>query len=185
MRGQRTILRLWIVPLIVSMAVPGAAAPGAQEGPVTLVEPSEIDLDWMPWISDVPIVDLSGTWVFVARGSDPMIEAWRDQTVVYEVYQQLDRIVVRFRTGGEIVARNLTWTGAIVPRNEDGVEFRERTRWTDGGRTLEIEGRWWLPGEAPEPERYLYRFRLDGRDTLVVIQQDDHGTTTWRFVRQD
>lgn len=171
--------------LLMALLLTAGPAATAQEGPVTIVEPDEVDLDWLPWISDVPTVDLSGTWEFVAQGSDPMLQAWSSRPVVYEVYQQLDRIVLRFRTGGEIVLRNLTWTGAIVPRNEDGVAFRERTRWTDGGRTLEIEGRWWLPGEAPEPERYLYRFRLDGRDTLVVVQQDAYGATTWRFRRQD
>jgi hypothetical protein len=168
---------------VLALAVPRAAH--AQEGPVTLVEPDEADLDWMPWISDVPTVDLSGTWVYEKRGSDPLPDAWRGAPVVYEIFQQLDRIVLRLRTGGETVVQNLTWTGAIVPRNQQGMEIRERTRWADNGRTLEIDGRWWLPGETPEPQPFLYRYRLDGRDTLIVTQDDDYGSTTWRFRRDD
>jgi hypothetical protein len=117
--------------------------------------------------------------------SDPVPEAWRDRPVVYEIFQQLDRIVLRFRTGAETVTQNLTWTGVITDRNQEGTEIRERSRWTDSGRTFEIEGRWWLPGDKPTPQFFLYRYELDGRDTLVVTQEDPFGSTTWRFDRED
>lgn len=171
--------------LLVGLLLP-AAGLASQELPVMVVDPENVELDWLPWISDVPIVDLSGTWAFDAERSDAMIGEWRGRVVRYEVYQQLDRIILRFRPGGDEILQNLTWTGAIISRREGETRIRERTRWSQGGRVFEIEGRYWRIDEPePDPQRYVYRYQLDGRNTLVVTQEDDYGVTVWRFRRQD
>ncbi len=38
-------------------------------------------LEWTPWISDLPVVDMTGEWVFDEESSDPMVEAWREREV--------------------------------------------------------------------------------------------------------
>ena len=163
-----------------------AAVLQAQDLPVTVVDPENVDLDWLPWISDVPIVDLSGNWAFEPDRSDPMIGEWRERSVTYEVYQHLDRIILRFRPGSDEILQNLTWTGGIVSRREGDTQIRERTRWTRGGRVFEVEGRWWrLDEPEPDPQHYAYRYELDGRDILVVTQEDEFGVTVWRFRRQN
>ena len=49
--------------MLLALLLP-AAALQAQDLPVTVVDPENVDLDWLPWISDVPIVELSGDWIF-------------------------------------------------------------------------------------------------------------------------
>lgn len=136
------------------------------------------------WVSDVPAVDLTGTWRFDPTASDPMLEAWRGRTVRYRIAQHPGRIDLEFVVEGGLSTRQTyRWDGSARRFQRGEAEVEERARWTDGGRTLEVVGRWWLPAEPEETHRYRFLYRA-AADTLTFTQEDDSGTTVWVFVRE-
>lgn len=136
-----------------------------------------------PWISEVPSVDLTGTWRFLPDRSDPMLETWRGEEVLYRIRQESGRIVLEFVPGGgRTNEQTYRWDGSTAEFERGETQVRERARWSQSGRTLEIVGRWWLNTEPTEIHEYTYRYRLE-RSLLVFEQRDDSGTTTWRFRR--
>ncbi|NKB89979.1 MAG: hypothetical protein GKS06_17335 [Acidobacteria bacterium] len=142
------------------------------------------ELDWTPWVSDVPNADLSGLWTFDDARSDPMVETWVDREVQYEISQQIDRIVMAFRPeDGEPNIQEYRWNGVVNSFRRDTTEVRERARWTESGRTLEVEGRRWLTTDTETIYRYSFRYKLESNRRLVLRQIDEHGETTWRFTR--
>lgn len=173
------------VPLIalliagfLSATVPSHASSARQEdqGP---------DLHWDAEISEVPLVDLSGSWSFLADESDPMVEVWRGREILYVVTQSPDRIVLDFRPeDGRRNAQGYRWDGTIAAFERGDAQVRERARWTDGGRTLVVEGRWWDPTRTDDVNAYTFRYRLDGPDVLEFTQRDEYGETVWRFARR-
>lgn len=177
-------------------ASPGDAGPGAatlaerdrQEEPSSQERPDpalpEGGLEWpTPWITEIPTVDLSGSWRFDPERSDPMVEAWRGIEILYRIEQQPDHIVLEFLPEGEEGAniQVYRWDGTLRRDRRGRTEIAERARWTDGGRVLEVHGRSWIPGIEEEPYRYHFRYSLR-RGTLTFTQADDSGATTWRFV---
>ena len=147
--------------------------------------PEPPPLEWTPWISDVPVVDMTGEWVFDAGSSDPMVEIWREREVLYRIDQQIDRIVFEFTPeNGQQNVQTYRWGSAISEFERGGAEVRERARWTDRGRVLEIEGRWWSFDDRSTVRRYTFRYEVTSGDALAFTQGDEHGTTVWRFVRR-
>lgn len=143
-----------------------------------------VSLDWSDAILEVPLVDLTGSWSFVEAESDPMVEAWRGREVQYLITQTPDRIVLDFRPAeGTRTLQGYRWDGSVVSFERDGTQVRERARWTDGGRVLEVEGRWWPIEDPSDLGRYTYRYRLEGPDRLVLAQSDPYGQTVWHFAR--
>jgi hypothetical protein len=142
-------------------------------------------IEWSDAVLEVPLADLSGSWLFVPGDSDPMVEDWRDREILYVITQVPDRIVLDFRpAGGSVSARGYRWDGSVVSLERDRTQIRERARWTDGGRVLEIEGRRWADDDPSEITSYLLRYRLDGPDRLIFVQADAYGETIWRFRRR-
>jgi hypothetical protein len=182
------VIRTGALLLLTAVALAAALPVAGQDAPVTVVDPRS-NLEWTPWISDVPIVDLSGTWVYDAARSDPMLKDWQgedgDGDVIYEIFHQPDRIVLRFLpAAGDSTVESFSWTGRVEADRRDGMSIRQRAHWTAGGRVFEIEGRWWLIAGEPEPRHFAYRYQLEGNDTLIFTQEDDHGATVWRFRRR-
>lgn len=143
-------------------------------------------MGWAEGLSDAPLVELSGTWRYVPRGSDPLIQEWEGVVLECRVSQQTDRIVVHFVPGDldqRIVAYR--WDGTLRSERRESTEIRERARWIHGGRTFEVEGRWWVLQEQPEVRRYVHRYRTDGSRALVLTLEDEFGTTSWHFERID
>ena len=158
-----------------------AAAANQQEE----ASPARPPLEWTPWISDVPAVDMTGEWLFDAASSDPMVEIWRQREVVYGIDQQVDRIVFEFRPeNGQQNVQTYRWRGAISEFERGGAEVRERARWADLGRVLEVEGRWWAFDDQSTVRRYTLRYEVTSGDDLVFTQGNEHGTTVWRFTRR-
>ena len=144
----------------------------------------QAELAWPhPWLSEIPVVDLSGTWRFDPAISDPMVEVWRDREVLYRIEQHSGQMLMVFEPADGLVNRRLyRWGSETKSFNRDEVEVRERTRWIAAGRTFEVIGRWW-PINDP---RLLGSYRLlyeIASGMLVVTQEDDHGETVWRFRR--
>jgi hypothetical protein len=135
------------------------------------------------WFSDLPAVDMTGTWVFDADGSDPMLAVWQDREVKYEINQQAAFILLEFVVpGSQSNTQRYSWDGTIHRFERGGRTVEEAARWTRAGRMLEIAGRHWDP-TAPE-DRTEYRFTYEVRgDRLVFTQESDTGTTIWRFDR--
>lgn len=173
--SRRTVVVLLALGLLIAPAAGGQEADDEEPGPA---------LEWSPGVSDVPVVDLGGAYVFDPEESDPMVEAWRDRTVRYRVTQTPQRIVLEFRPeDADPNVRTYRWDGGVTEFNRGTAEVRERARWVEGGRVLEIEGRWWLPDDHEDLRSYTLRYRLDGPRSLVFTQIDAHGRTEWRFER--
>lgn len=138
-------------------------------------------LEWASWISDVPLVDLSGKWIFDPDASDPMIEEWRDRVIHYTITQYSGHIELRFepRDRGPTV-QTYRWDGTVTRSQQGDFETRQRARWRDGGRTFFIEGRRWRYSDTVATA-YELVYRLAGVGTLVFTQRDDYGQTEWRF----
>lgn len=148
--------------------------------------PPRQDLEWpVPWISDVPMVDLSGTWRFDPRGSDPMLEAWKGREILYHIRQGSGLVVLEFvPEGGRSNRQVYRWDGSVsrFERGEDSVA--ERARWTDGGQVLEVAGRRWPNEDVEAVQAYRFTYSVQsGR--LTFVQHNGSGTTTWYFERAD
>ena len=164
--------------VLVATAISAAAAvlpfqthqePGAQPWP-------------QDWLSDIPLVDLSGTWVFDPQGSDPMLEPWRDREVRYEIGQHPAHIVLEFRVeGGRSNTQTYRWDGTVHRFQRDVRNVEEAARWTRGGRKLEVRGRHWDPETPDEIVEYSFSYERRG-PVLTFIQGNATGTTVWRFV---
>lgn len=150
---------------------------GAQED-LRLEGPSDA------WISDVPAVDLSGTWVFDPESSDPMLEGWEGREVVYDISQGPGTIILEFRVEeGSTSRQAYRWDGTIRRFERGGRKVEERARWTEAGRVLEIQGKHWDPTAPEEVTEYGMRYELSG-DVLSFIQTDAGGRILWRFTRR-
>ncbi|MFW6198458.1 MAG: hypothetical protein ACOC5E_01405, partial [Acidobacteriota bacterium] len=165
-----------------------AAQEQEQEGqrPRAGVEQTEPELEWPGRVSELPVVDLSGTWVFDPEISDPMVDAWRGRRVEYRVEQQSDFIRLEFRPeDGQGNNQTYRWNGRVIAFERGSTEVRELAAWVDGGRVLEVVGRWWSPEDITDIHSYTFRYSLQGFDVLVLEQVDPHGSTTWRFQRAE
>ncbi len=161
---------------------PAATFAAAQEEATPSERPP---LEWTPWTSDVPVVDMTGEWLFDAAASDPMVEVWREREVVYRIDQQIDRIVFEFRPeNGQQNVQTYRWANAVSEFERGNAEVRERAHWTDNGRVLEVEGRWWSFDDQSTVRRYTFRYEVTSGEVLVFTQGDEHGTTVWRFRRR-
>lgn len=170
---------------ILAMLVPALAATAQEAAVVQGESAGGPDLAWRPIVSDVPLVDLSGRWIFVALESDPMVEAWEDVPVRYTIQHLSDRILLDFRPeGGRSNVQAYRWDGQVAAFERGAEEVRERAVWTEGGRVLEIDGRRWRPGESDGVVSYRFVYRLDGPDRLLFEQHAASGSTRWIFVRE-
>lgn len=161
-----------------------SAVAHAQDNMVREFEPAGDGLEWSGSVSDVPSVDLTGLWQFVEATSDPMVEVWRGREIVYEVSQQTNRVVMSFRPkNGEPSVQEYRWDGTVNSFERANAEVRERAHWTDGGRTLEVEGRWWPTSDRSTIFRYTFRYSLESPRQLLFRQIDEYGETLWRFRR--
>lgn len=168
---------------VCALATPAANAL-AQDVLVRELEPPGSDLEWSSWISDVPATDLTGLWHFVESSSDPMLEVWQGREILYEISQQMDRVVLSFRPeNGEPRVQEYRWNGSVNSFDRAGAEVRERAHWTAGGRTLEVEGRWWPTDDRSTVFKYTFRYELESPRRLLFRQIDEHGETAWRFER--
>ena len=136
------------------------------------------------WVSDIPTVDLTGTWLFDDAASDPMIEAWRDREVRYQISQQPDHIDFEFMVeGGYSTVQSYRWDGTVTRFNRTGSEVEEIARWTDAGRVFEVRGHWW-PEDTPD-EITVYELRYALRIfRFTFTQTNDSGSTVWTFVKE-
>ena len=177
-RALRHLCAALSLAVLAALATPAGAQQQDNPAPV-------VDLDWTPWLSEFPQVDLTGTWVFDAATSDVMVEAWRDREVLYVVDQQMDRIVFDFSPeDGQRNVQGYRWNGSVSEFERGTAEVRERARWTGGGRIFEVEGRWWPTENTAEVTKYTFLYRLEGLDRLALTQRDEHGETVWRFHRR-
>jgi hypothetical protein len=136
------------------------------------------------WFSDLPAVDLTGTWTFDASRSDPMLSDWQDAEVSYEINQQAAFIILEFKVpGSQSNTQRYRWDGTIQRFERGGRVVEEAARWTEAGRTLQIAGRHWDPTEPEEREEYGFFYRMRG-DELEFVQENASGRTVWRFRRQ-
>ena len=136
------------------------------------------------WVSDIPVVDLTGSWLFDPDASDPMAEAWREREVRYEVSQQPDHIDFEFVVeGGYSVAQSYRWDGTVTRFNRSGAEVEEIARWTDAGRVFEIRGRWWQGDTPDDVAVYELRYTLRFFE-ITLTQTNDTGSTVWTFVKE-
>lgn len=164
--------------LVAGVAVLGyAAAARAQEGIGSRPWP-------MDWFSDLPSVDMTGTWVFDPSTSDPMLVVWQDRDVSYEINHQAAFIILEFKVrGAESNVQRYRWDGTIQQFERGGRLVEEAARWTDAGRTLQVAGRHWDPGEPDVRVEYRFSYRMRG-DVLEFVQENDTGNTVWRFRRE-
>ena len=164
---------------LVGFAVVASAAPQQQQQQQIGVEV------WPPdWFTDMPAVELTGTWLFDPDTSDPMIGAWASSEIRYEINQQGAFIVMAFRVKDvESNTQRYRWDAKIERFQRGGRQVEEAARWTDAGRMLEVVGRIWNP-ETPE-QKSEYRFTYTARnDVLTFVQENESGTTVWRFARE-
>ncbi len=179
-RGQQRAAIAILAALTLSALATASAVAQEQADP-----PERPPLEWTPWISDVPVVDMTGEWLFDAASSDPMVEVWRDREVSYRIDQQIDRIVFEFRPeNGEQNVQTYRWAGSVSEFERGAAEVRERAHWTGNGRVLEVEGRWWSFDDQSTVRRYTFRYEFASGEVLVFTQGDEHGTTVWRFRRR-
>ena len=137
------------------------------------------------WFSDLPAVDMTGTWVFDPAGSDPMLADWQGREVIYEINHQAAFIILEFRVqGAQSNTQRYNWDGTIQRFERGGRVVEEAARWTDAGRTLQIAGRHWDPTEPEDRVEYGFRYRMRG-DVLDFVQDNDTGNTVWRFQRRE
>ena len=165
---------------VVAVVVAASASPQEQQ------QQQQIGVEvWPPdWLTDMPAVELTGTWLFDPDTSDPMIDAWASSEIRYEINQQGAFIVLDFRVkDSESNTQSYRWDATIQRFERGGRQVEEAARWTDAGRMLEIVGRHWS-AETPE-ERIEYRFTYTARNNvLTFVQENESGTTVWRFARQ-
>jgi len=162
--------------------LPGIAH--AQDVLLREMEPQTDGLEWSAWVSDVPVVDLTGLWRFVESSSDPMVTVWEGREIRYEISQQTNRVVLSLRPeNGEPMVQEYLWNGSVNSFEKGGTEVRERAHWRDGGRTLEVEGRRWPADDRSKLVKYTMSYRLEAPRRLVLRLTDEHGETVWRFER--
>ncbi len=184
-RGQRVDARIVGFAVLVGLTLCPQSMTSIAAIQQEATPPDQPSLEWTPWISDVPVVDMTGEWVFDSASSDPMVEVWRQREVVYQIDQQTDRIVFEFRPeNGQRNVQTYRWAGSISEFQRGGAEVRERARWTERGRVLEVEGRWWAFDDLSTVRRYTFRYEVASFDMLVFTQGDEYGTTMWRFRRR-
>ena len=166
------------------LLVSSATTSSAQDVLVRELEPPSDGLEWSSWVSDVPVVDLTGLWRFVESTSDPMVEVWRGREIIYEISQQIDRVVMTFRPeSAEPNMQQYRWDGTVNSFERGEAEVRERAHWKDGGRTLEVEGRWWPTDDRSAVFRYTFHYKLESPRRLLFRPINEHGETAWRFER--
>lgn len=178
------------VCVLVAGAILAASAPPVAQEPVVIVPsvPQESTgppgLDWPdPWISEVPLTDLSGSWKFDPRASDPMVEAWREGVVRYRIWQEASHVQMEFAPeSGDPTHQVYRWGPTVSQFRRRDAEVRERSRWINGGRMLEVVGRWWTEGVRDDLHQYRLRYSISS-GALVLEQVDPHGVTVWRFRR--
>ncbi len=140
-------------------------------------------LEWASWISEVPLVDLSGDWAFDPDTSDPMVEEWRDRVIHYTITQSNDHIELKFEPqDGPPTLQSHRWDGLVTRSRQGQMEIRERAGWRDGGRTFFVDGRRWNYADTLA-SAYELVYQLGGGGTLVFTQRDEFGQTVWRFRR--
>lgn len=136
------------------------------------------------WFSDLPAVDMTGTWVFDAAASDPMLDSWEGRGVTYVISQQAAFIVLEFQVREmEANKHRYSWNGVIQRFERGGRQVEEAARWTEAGRMLEIVGRDWDPAVPEERREYRFTYVMNG-DQLTFVQESETGRTVWRFSRQ-
>ena len=168
-----------------SWRTPAQQSQQPQQDPQNVDEGREDpELNWSPRISDMPMTDLTGEWVFDSAGSDPMVEVWRDRRILYSIEQQPGYIRLEFRPeNGRPNIRTYRWDGGVAKFERGEAEVRERGLWTDGGDAFEIEGRWWNFDDTATIHSYRFSYRVE-RALLEFSQSDEHGETVWRFRRE-
>ena len=125
-----------------------------------------------------------GRWEFDPRSSDPMVEAWREGDVRYRIWQEASHVQMEFAPeAGDPMHQVYRWGPAVSEFQRGDAEVRERSRWIEGGRVLEVEGRWWPAATPSDVHRYRLRYRV-ASGVLVLEQDDPFGTTVWRFRRE-
>ncbi len=136
------------------------------------------------WVSDIPVVDMTGSWLFDSDASDPMVEAWRERDVRYQISQQPDHIDFEFIVeGGYSIEQSYRWDGTVRRFNRNGSEVEEIARWTDAGRVFQIRGRR-SPEDAPDDiMAYELRYEL-GIFKFTFTQTNETGSTVWTFVKE-
>ena len=164
--------------------LPLQAAAAARQQPI--VPFPDDDEAWPPpgWVSDIPLVDLTGTWGFDPQASDPMIEIWRDKKVSYRIDQQSSFIVLEFLVGeGQTSQQRYLWNGTVHRFQRGAADVEEMARWSAAGRTLEVIGRGWDRDAPDEINYYSLRYVTRGRQ-LTFVQENDTGKTVWVFDRE-
>jgi len=162
------------------VAVAASASPEEQP------QPQQIGVEvWPPdWFTDMPAVELTGTWLFDPDTSDPMIELWAASEIRYEINQQGAFIVLEFRVADvESNTQSYRWGAKIERFERGGRQVEEAARWTDAGRMLEIVGRHWSLETPAQKSEYRFTYRARN-NVLTFVQENETGTTVWRFVRQ-
>ena len=136
------------------------------------------------WFSDLPAVDMTGTWLFDAAASDPMLESWKGRGVKYVISHQAAFIVLEFQVPEvQSSTQRYSWNGVIQRFERGPRQVEEAARWTEAGRMLEIVGRDWDPTVSEERSEYRFTYVMDG-DQLTFVQESESGRTVWRFSRQ-
>jgi len=136
------------------------------------------------WVSDIPVVELTGSWLFDPKASDPMVEAWRDREVRYRISQEPDHIDFEFLVeGGYSTLQSYRWDGTVTRFNRSGAEVEEIARWTNAGRVFEVRGRWWSEDTPADITTYELRYALR-IFRITFTQTNDTGTTEWTFVKE-
>ena len=140
---------------------------------------------WPPdWFTDLPSVDLSGSWLFDATQSDPMLGEWADLEVRYVIDHQSAFIALEFRADSERAnAQTYRWDGTIEEFERGDRQVQEAARWTRAGRRLEVAGRHWSPDDPEAVEHYRFTYELRG-EVLTFVQESESGQTVWRFVKE-
>ena len=135
-------------------------------------------------MSDIPVVDLTGSWLFDPDASDPMIEAWRDREVRYQISQQPDHIDFEFLVeGGYSTKQSYRWDGTVTRFDRSGAQVEEIARWTDAGRVFEVRGRWWPEDTPDDIAVYELRYALHILE-ITFTQTNESGSTVWTFVKE-
>jgi hypothetical protein len=157
---------------------------GASTDPQQIEDRTRRDIWAEGWVSDIPVVDLTGTWLFDPDESDPMVEPWNGREIRYQISQQPDHIDFEFVVeGGYSTTQSYRWDGTVTRFNRSGSDAEEIARWTDAGRVFEVRGRWW-PEDTPD-DVSTYELRYELRVFRITFTQtNDSGSTAWTFVRE-
>ena len=132
------------------------------------------------WSTDLPAVDLSGTWVLNAEHSDPLPTDWQDLKVEYLITQLSAHIQLVFTVGVEQNGQTYRWDNKIEQFERGGRLVEETARWAEGGRVFEVRGRHWNPQEPEVKDEYRFTYTVRGEE-LTFVQESRGGKTTWRF----